>query len=102
MILQSVAVRSATEFESAFLAIVQDRADAVLVLTTPLRSPADRRCPEAVIRARSLGRFVRRVRGATKLTLFAIKAVSSLEAIARPRATCQPTRPRNASGCRCC
>src|SRR3954464_15464077 len=36
MILQPVAVRSATEFESAFLAIVQGRADAVLVLTTPL------------------------------------------------------------------
>ena len=33
---QPVAVRSATEFDSAFLAIVQGRADAVLVLTTPL------------------------------------------------------------------
>jgi putative tryptophan/tyrosine transport system substrate-binding protein len=33
---QPVAVRSATEFESAFSAIVQERADAVLVLTTPL------------------------------------------------------------------
>src|SRR4051795_5968317 len=33
---QPVAIRSATEFDSAFLAIVQGRADAVLVLTTPL------------------------------------------------------------------
>ena len=33
---QPVAVRSATEFDSAFLVIVQGRADAVLVLTTPL------------------------------------------------------------------
>ena len=33
---QPVAVRSATEFDSAFLAIVQGRADAVLVLSTPL------------------------------------------------------------------
>ena len=33
---QSVAVRSATEFDSAFSAIVQGHADAVLVLTTPL------------------------------------------------------------------
>jgi putative tryptophan/tyrosine transport system substrate-binding protein len=33
---QPVAVRSATEFDSAFSAIVQGRADAVLVLTTPL------------------------------------------------------------------
>jgi putative tryptophan/tyrosine transport system substrate-binding protein len=33
---QPVAVRSATEFDSAFLAIVQGHADAVLVLTTPL------------------------------------------------------------------
>src|SRR4029077_9945147 len=33
---QPVAVRSATEFDSAFLAIVQGRADSVLVLTTPL------------------------------------------------------------------
>jgi putative tryptophan/tyrosine transport system substrate-binding protein len=32
----SVAVRSATEYDSAFSAIVQDRADGVLVLTTPL------------------------------------------------------------------
>jgi putative tryptophan/tyrosine transport system substrate-binding protein len=31
-----VAVRSATDFDSAFLAIVEGRADAVLVLTTPL------------------------------------------------------------------
>ena len=31
-----VAVRSATEFDSAFSAIVQGRADAILVLTTPL------------------------------------------------------------------
>ncbi len=31
-----VAVRSATEYDSAFLAIVRERADAVLVLTTPL------------------------------------------------------------------
>ena len=33
---QPVAVRNATEFDSAFLAIVQGHADAVLVLTTPL------------------------------------------------------------------
>ena len=33
---QPVAVRSATEFDSAFSAIVQERGDAVLVLTTPL------------------------------------------------------------------
>ena len=33
---QPVAVRSATEFDSAFLAIVQGRSDAVLVLPTPL------------------------------------------------------------------
>ncbi len=34
--IQPVAVRSANEYDSAFLAIVQGRADAVLVLTTPL------------------------------------------------------------------
>ena len=34
--LQSVAVRSATEFESAFSAIVRERAGAVLFLSTPL------------------------------------------------------------------
>jgi putative ABC transport system substrate-binding protein len=33
---QPVAVRSASEFDSAFSAIVQGRADAVLILTTPL------------------------------------------------------------------
>jgi putative ABC transport system substrate-binding protein len=33
---QPVAVRSVTEFDSAFSAIVQGRADAVLILTTPL------------------------------------------------------------------
>jgi putative ABC transport system substrate-binding protein len=33
---QPVAVRSATEFDSAFSAMVQGRADAVLILTTPL------------------------------------------------------------------
>jgi putative tryptophan/tyrosine transport system substrate-binding protein len=33
---QPVAVRSATEFDSAFLAIVGERADAVLVLSTPI------------------------------------------------------------------
>jgi putative tryptophan/tyrosine transport system substrate-binding protein len=34
--LQALAVRSATEFDSAFSAIVRERADAVLVLSTPL------------------------------------------------------------------
>ena len=34
--IQPVAVRSATEFDSAFSAIVQGRADAVLVLSTPM------------------------------------------------------------------
>jgi putative ABC transport system substrate-binding protein len=34
--IQSVPVRSATEFDSAFTAIVGERADAVLVLSTPL------------------------------------------------------------------
>jgi len=34
--IQSVPVRSATEYESAFRAIVEERADAVLVLSTPL------------------------------------------------------------------
>jgi putative ABC transport system substrate-binding protein len=34
--LQSVAVRSASEFDSAFSAIVRERAGAVLVLSTPL------------------------------------------------------------------
>jgi len=34
--IQPVAVRSANEYDSAYLAIVQGRADAVLVLTTPL------------------------------------------------------------------
>ena len=34
--IQSVPVRSATEFDSAFTAIVRERADAVLVLSTPL------------------------------------------------------------------
>jgi putative ABC transport system substrate-binding protein len=33
---QSVPVRSATEYDSAFAAIVRERADAVLVLSTPL------------------------------------------------------------------
>ena len=33
---QSVAVRSATEYDSAFAAIVRERADAILVLSTPL------------------------------------------------------------------
>jgi len=34
--IQSVAVRSATEYESAFAAMVRERADGVLVLSTPL------------------------------------------------------------------
>ena len=34
--IQSVPVRSATEFDSAFTAIIEERADAVLVLSTPL------------------------------------------------------------------
>ncbi|HEX9569679.1 MAG TPA: ABC transporter substrate-binding protein [Rhodospirillales bacterium] len=34
--IQSVAVRSATEYESAFSAIIRERADGVLVLSTPL------------------------------------------------------------------
>jgi putative ABC transport system substrate-binding protein len=34
--IQSVPVRSATEYDSAFAAIVRERADAVLVLSTPL------------------------------------------------------------------
>jgi putative tryptophan/tyrosine transport system substrate-binding protein len=46
---QPVAVRSATEFDSAFSAIVQERADAVLVLTTPLFFAEAKRLAELAI-----------------------------------------------------
>ena len=46
---QPVAVRSATEFDSAFSAIVQERADAVLVLTTPLFIAGAKRLAELAI-----------------------------------------------------
>ena len=46
---QPVAVRSATEFDSAFSAIVQERGDAVLVLTTPLFIAEAKRLAELAI-----------------------------------------------------
>jgi putative ABC transport system substrate-binding protein len=47
---QPVAVRSAAEFDSAFLAIVQGGADAVLVLTTPLFVAGARPLAELALR----------------------------------------------------
>ena len=44
--IQSVPVRSATEFDSAFTAIVGERADAVLVLSTPLFISGGKRLAE--------------------------------------------------------
>jgi putative ABC transport system substrate-binding protein len=46
---QPVAVRSATEYESTFSAIVRERAGAVLVLTTPLYIAAANRIAELAI-----------------------------------------------------
>jgi ABC-type uncharacterized transport system substrate-binding protein len=47
--LQTLAVRSATEFDNAFSAIVQERADAVLVLSTPLFMGEARRLAELAL-----------------------------------------------------
>ena len=44
-----MAVRSATEFDSAFSAIVQGRADAILVLTTPLLIAGAQRLAELAL-----------------------------------------------------
>ena len=48
--LQSVPVRSATEFDSAFLAIVRERAGGVLVLSTPLFIAGGRQLAELAIK----------------------------------------------------
>jgi putative ABC transport system substrate-binding protein len=47
--LQSLAVGSVTEFDSAFLAIVQERAGAVLVLSTPLFMGGAKRLAELAL-----------------------------------------------------
>jgi putative ABC transport system substrate-binding protein len=47
--IQPVAVRSATEFDSAFSAISRERADAVLVLSTPIFIAGARRLAELAI-----------------------------------------------------
>jgi len=47
--LQTLAVRSATEFDSAFSAIVQERAGAVLVLSTPLFMGGAKRLAELAL-----------------------------------------------------
>ncbi len=47
---QSVAVRSATEFDSAFSAIVRERAGGVLVLSTPLFMGGARRLAELALK----------------------------------------------------
>ena len=48
--LQTVAVRSATEFDSAFSAIIRERAGAVLVLSTPLFIAGARRLAELAMK----------------------------------------------------
>ncbi len=48
--LQSVAVGSATEFDSAFSAIVQERAGGVLILSTPLFIGGERQLAELAIK----------------------------------------------------
>jgi ABC-type uncharacterized transport system substrate-binding protein len=57
---QPVAVRSATEFESAFLAIVQGHADAVLVLTTPMFVAGAQPLAELALRHKLLSVFTPR------------------------------------------
>jgi putative ABC transport system substrate-binding protein len=47
--MQSVAVRSATEYDSAFLAMVRERADGVLVLSTPLFIAGAKRLAELAL-----------------------------------------------------
>jgi putative ABC transport system substrate-binding protein len=47
--IQSVAVRSATEYDEAFVAIVQEHADGVLVLSTPLFIAGAKRLAELAI-----------------------------------------------------
>lgn len=47
--IQSVAVRSATEYESAFAAMVRERADGVLVLSTPLFISSAKRLAELAL-----------------------------------------------------
>jgi putative tryptophan/tyrosine transport system substrate-binding protein len=47
--IQPVAVRSATEFDSVFSAIVRERADAVLVLSTPIFIAEAKRLAELVL-----------------------------------------------------
>jgi putative ABC transport system substrate-binding protein len=48
--IQSVAVRSATEYESAFSAMVRERADGILVLSTPLFIAGAKRLAELALR----------------------------------------------------
>ena len=48
--IQSVAVRSATEYESAFSAMVRERADGVLVLSTPLFIAGAKRLAELALK----------------------------------------------------
>jgi putative ABC transport system substrate-binding protein len=48
--IQSVAVRSATEYESAFSAMVRERADGVLVLSTPLFIAGARQLAELALK----------------------------------------------------
>jgi putative ABC transport system substrate-binding protein len=48
--LQTLAVRSATEFDSAFSAMVQERADGVLVLSTPLFIGGERQLAELAMK----------------------------------------------------
>jgi len=48
--LQPVAVRSATEFDSAFSAIIRERADGVLVLSTPIFIAGARRLAELAMK----------------------------------------------------
>ncbi len=47
--IQPVAVRSATEFDSAFSAIIRERADAVLVLSTPIFIAGAKRLAELAV-----------------------------------------------------
>jgi putative ABC transport system substrate-binding protein len=48
--IQSVAVRSATEYESAFTAMVREHADGVLVLSTPLFIAGAKRLAELALK----------------------------------------------------
>jgi putative ABC transport system substrate-binding protein len=50
LLLQSIAIRNATEFESAFSAMIRERADGVLVLSTPLYMGAARPLADLAIK----------------------------------------------------